>query len=122
MVVTSSKGKDVGTKRMCASCGTKFYDFGRPEPACPRCGTLFDINAAPAPAPRIEPPVAPAPDEDEVRRSKLLAGLDDEELEIAGNAEEEDDVDFGDDDEETEPFEEDAGGDDDEKSGGDDDW
>lgn len=34
-----------GTKRICQSCGTKFYDFGRFPIVCPSCGAAFDINA-----------------------------------------------------------------------------
>ena len=29
---------DLGKKYTCFECGTKFYDLGRPEPICPRCG------------------------------------------------------------------------------------
>lgn len=28
----------LGTKYDCYSCGTKFYDLGKPEPICPKCG------------------------------------------------------------------------------------
>jgi hypothetical protein len=28
----------LGTKYECYSCGTKFYDFGKPHPICPSCG------------------------------------------------------------------------------------
>lgn len=28
----------LGTKYDCFSCGTKFYDLGKPEPVCPKCG------------------------------------------------------------------------------------
>lgn len=28
----------LGTKYDCFSCGTKFYDLGKPEPICPKCG------------------------------------------------------------------------------------
>lgn len=111
MVVTSAKGKDVGTKRACASCGTKFYDFKRPEPKCPKCGAIFDVSAVVAPT-KVEPPT-PAPDDEEIRRSRLLAGLDDEELEIAGKVEDDDDVDFSDgddDDDDAEGFEDEDGG------------
>lgn len=34
-----------GIKRICQSCGTKFYDFGRSPIVCPACGATFDINA-----------------------------------------------------------------------------
>jgi uncharacterized protein (TIGR02300 family) len=28
----------LGTKFDCFNCGTKFYDLGKPEPICPKCG------------------------------------------------------------------------------------
>lgn len=28
----------LGNKFDCYSCGTKFYDLGKPEPICPKCG------------------------------------------------------------------------------------
>lgn len=28
----------LGTKFECYSCGTKFYDLGKAEPVCPKCG------------------------------------------------------------------------------------
>ncbi len=37
-----------GKKHACWSCGTKFYDFGKPEPVCPKCG------ADPAAAPEVD--------------------------------------------------------------------
>ena len=27
-----------GTKHECCTCATKFYDFNKPRPACPKCG------------------------------------------------------------------------------------
>ncbi|GMU65303.1 MAG: hypothetical protein AMXMBFR36_15770 [Acidobacteriota bacterium] len=29
---------DLGNKYECFSCGAKFYDMGRSEPICPKCG------------------------------------------------------------------------------------
>ena len=29
---------ELGTKHECLDCGAKFYDLGRPEVRCPRCG------------------------------------------------------------------------------------
>lgn len=29
---------DLGKKHECSECGAKFYDLGKPEPVCPRCG------------------------------------------------------------------------------------
>ncbi len=28
----------LGTKFECFNCSTKFYDLGKPEPVCPKCG------------------------------------------------------------------------------------
>lgn len=35
-----------GTKRVCLSCGAKFYDFHRSPIYCPACGAEFDVEAA----------------------------------------------------------------------------
>jgi uncharacterized protein (TIGR02300 family) len=35
-----------GTKRMCQSCGARFYDFSRSPITCPACGAVFDIEVA----------------------------------------------------------------------------
>ncbi|NOZ85842.1 MAG: TIGR02300 family protein [Deltaproteobacteria bacterium] len=36
----------LGKKYICYSCGGKFYDLGRPEPICPKCGA--NQNEAPS--------------------------------------------------------------------------
>ena len=33
-----------GTKRICQSCGARFYDFGRSPITCPVCGAVFDLE------------------------------------------------------------------------------
>ena len=47
-----------GTKRLCQSCGAKFYDLLRSPITCPKCGAVFqvetDTRRRPRPAP--EPP------------------------------------------------------------------
>ncbi len=35
-----------GTKRLCQTCGTKFYDLLRSPIVCPRCGAEFEVEAA----------------------------------------------------------------------------
>ena len=32
---------DLGTKRLCASCGAKFYDLNKDPIVCPKCETVF---------------------------------------------------------------------------------
>ena len=34
-----------GTKRICPSCGTRYYDLLREPVICPKCGTPFDPEA-----------------------------------------------------------------------------
>jgi uncharacterized protein (TIGR02300 family) len=33
---------ELGTKRLCASCGAKFYDLNHSPITCPKCGTVFE--------------------------------------------------------------------------------
>ena len=68
-----------GTKRICQSCATRFYDLRRSPIECPKCGTIFDPETlvkarrprqAPVPIPAVIPvPVvveAEAPEAEEV--------------------------------------------------------
>jgi len=34
---------ELGTKRLCGSCGAKFYDLNKDPITCPKCGTVFEI-------------------------------------------------------------------------------
>jgi uncharacterized protein (TIGR02300 family) len=58
---------ELGTKRLCAHCGAKFYDLNHAPIACPKCGTVFEAvqassrwraEAARAPVREVEPAVA----------------------------------------------------------------
>jgi uncharacterized protein (TIGR02300 family) len=77
-----------GVKRLCQSCGTKFYDLRRPQITCPSCGAEVDREnplrsrrargGAPKPVP-AEPVKKPRPietDED----SEDSEDVDDSEL------------------------------------------
>jgi uncharacterized protein (TIGR02300 family) len=70
-----------GLKRICQSCGARFYDLGKSPIACPKCGTEFDPEAilksrrgkaqpvaerAPVPAPVPEAEEVEAADEEVV--------------------------------------------------------
>ena len=33
---------ELGTKRLCAHCGAKFYDLNHSPINCPKCGTVFE--------------------------------------------------------------------------------
>ena len=34
---------DLGTKRVCQSCGAKFYDLSKDPITCPKCGAVYEI-------------------------------------------------------------------------------
>lgn len=53
-IIAASKASRLGTKRTCRSCGARFYDFDKAAPPCPKCQTIFDVNAAPV-LPALEP-------------------------------------------------------------------
>jgi uncharacterized protein (TIGR02300 family) len=68
---------ELGTKRLCASCGVKFYDLNKDPIHCPKCGVVYEIvvvtrpvrpQAAPRPPVREE---APAPEPQEVETVSL---------------------------------------------------
>ncbi len=53
-ITTATKASRLGTKRECRGCGTRFYDLEKPEPTCPKCKAVFDVNADPV-LPPLEP-------------------------------------------------------------------
>jgi len=59
----------LGEKHVCSNCGAKFYDFGKSDPKCPRCGTSAsddDAELVKAPrAKRVKVEVKPAFEEPE---------------------------------------------------------
>jgi uncharacterized protein (TIGR02300 family) len=60
---------ELGTKRLCASCGAKFYDLSKDPIHCPKCGAVYEVVVATRPT-RPEPaaaaPVVRAPVPEEV--------------------------------------------------------
>jgi uncharacterized protein (TIGR02300 family) len=49
---------ELGTKRLCAGCGAKFYDLNKDPIHCPKCGVVYEVAVAARPA-RPEPVAAP---------------------------------------------------------------
>ena len=39
-----------GTKRVCASCGKRFYDLNKAPITCPQCGTVLEFKKPTRPA------------------------------------------------------------------------
>ena len=84
----------LGEKYVCFSCGAKFYDLGKPEPRCPKCGA--DQREAPR---QVRPRTAPAAEVDTVeerpvKRSRLL-DEDEDEIVIDADADTDTDLDLG---------------------------
>ena len=46
-----SKQETLGHKRTCGECGTKYYDFNKEQPLCPKCGAVYREEEKPLPKP-----------------------------------------------------------------------
>lgn len=95
----------LGTKFECYSCGTKFYDLGKSEPVCPKCGSnQKDVASSDTPATsqasRRRRKAEVVGKAIEVEDDEPIADLDEE---IVPDAEI-DAADLGDDEEEEEDF------------------
>lgn len=68
---------ELGLKRSCVACGTRFYDLTRVPAICPKCGT-----EQPAEQPRLRR-AAPTPAPEEKAKKRAAAPeLEAEELEV----------------------------------------
>jgi uncharacterized protein (TIGR02300 family) len=77
-----------GTKRICPSCGTRYYDLLRRPVVCPKCSTPFDPEAF-LRSRRTARPVAPAEkDLEPAGTEELETGLEPEEAEETREEEE----------------------------------
>ena len=66
---------ELGSKRTCQNCGTKFFDFSRDPITCPKCGTTFQAVALSGRAARAA--VAREDDEVEVETGAEVVALED---------------------------------------------
>src|SRR5262245_32378841 len=74
---------DLGKKYECFHCGTKFYNLGKPEAICPKCGAnQKDARAEESQAPAPRPP----------RRSILMEPIPEENSEFEESTEEREEV------------------------------
>jgi uncharacterized protein (TIGR02300 family) len=78
---------DWGTKRICPSCGTRYYDLTRRPVVCPRCGTPFDPEAF-LKSRRARPAAPAEKDLEPAGAEELDTGLEPE----AGEAQEEEEA------------------------------
>jgi uncharacterized protein (TIGR02300 family) len=87
-----------GTKRICPSCGTRYYDLLRAQVVCPKCSTPYDPEAflkarRARPVAPVEKELAPVADVDadaDIEAEEVEAVEDEEALPLAEGDEEED--------------------------------
>ena len=66
---------ELGLKRVCVACGTKFYDLTRAPAVCPKCAT-----EQPAEQPRLRRGALPA--EDKVKKRAVVPEAEADEVEL----------------------------------------
>ncbi len=77
---------ELGTKRVCVACGTRFYDLGKTPAVCPKCNT-----EQPAELPRGRRPAGNVPEDK--RPKKPAPGIDEADVEIeVADADEDEEV------------------------------
>jgi len=68
---------ELGTKRACPSCGTKYYDLNRSPIVCPSCGTVFQVAATSRAAERVAAKAVAVPEPvAEVEREEGVVSLE----------------------------------------------
>ena len=86
---------DLGKKFECYSCRTKFYNLGKPEAICPKCGAnqknakSEDAPPAPRPPRRSTILMEPPPEENPNEFGEETAPAEEEEAREEGDEEEE---------------------------------
>ena len=68
---------ELGLKRVCVACGTRFYDLTRSPAICPKCGT-----EQPAEQPRMRRPGGGAAPDDKLKKRAIAPELESEEVEL----------------------------------------
>jgi uncharacterized protein (TIGR02300 family) len=84
-----------GTKRICPSCGTRYYDLLREQVICPKCSTPYDPEAflkarRSRPALPVEKELAPVGEDAEVDADIETVEDEEEAVPLAEGEEEED--------------------------------
>jgi len=69
---------ELGTKRQCADCNTKFYDLNRDPIICPKCGATFEFAAVASVKPEKAAPKPIEPDDEDIDEFET----DDEDAEL----------------------------------------
>jgi len=85
---------NLGNKHLCEECGAKFYDFGKSEITCPKCGTevLEETKKKPATrkAPKKKPAALDKKPQDDLDEDVADGGEDDEDKDDKDDEDDED--------------------------------
>jgi uncharacterized protein (TIGR02300 family) len=76
---------ELGTKRVCVSCGTRFYDLTKSPPACPKCGTEQPLEQ-----PRLRRPPGNVVEDKRIKKVAPAAEDADVEVEAVEDTDDED--------------------------------
>jgi uncharacterized protein (TIGR02300 family) len=68
---------ELGLKRVCVSCGTKFYDLTRAPAICPKCGT-----EQPAEQPRLRRAAGSLPVDEKLKKRVVVPDAEAEDVEL----------------------------------------
>jgi uncharacterized protein (TIGR02300 family) len=77
---------ELGTKRLCANCGAKFYDLGKDPIVCPKCDTVFVIPVVSTRAPRADAARAANPVKEQETTDAEFVSLEDADAETQGKS------------------------------------
>ncbi len=68
---------ELGLKRSCVACGTRFYDLGQTPAVCPKCGT-----EQPAEQPRLRRAAATPVPEEKVKKRATTPETEADDIEV----------------------------------------
>lgn len=76
---------ELGNKRVCVACGTRFYDLGKSPAICPKCGTEQPVEQ-----PRVRRPSGGAvpPEDRRPKKPVPVPGAEEADVEVEGLEEE----------------------------------
>jgi uncharacterized protein (TIGR02300 family) len=95
---------ELGIKRTCPNCGTRYYDLNRSPIVCPRCGTEFEVATVSRGRPAAKPAVEPEAEAEVEAAPVETISLEEADDEAASTGKVEGDEDIDDDDDEDDTF------------------